>query len=261
MNNKSIIETQYYTFAEPPGEVPLKCGQKLGPITQAYETYGELNADKSNAILVFHALTGDAHAAGYHKGADKPGWWDNMIGSGKAFDTDKYFVICANVLGSCKGTTGPASIDPKTKKPYALTYPMVTIEDMTLVQKYLIDHLGIEKLLCCVGGSMGGLLALKWTIMFPDAAHSAILIATNYRHTAQQIALHEVARQAIISDPHWNNGNYYGGALPATGLSLSRMIAHITYMSEESMEKKFGRKLQDKETVGYDFKTDFEVES
>jgi homoserine O-acetyltransferase len=256
-----LVETQYFTFAKPPHELVLKSGTKLGPVTLAYETYGQLNADKSNAILIFHALTGDAHAAGYHKDAKTAGWWDPMIGPGRAFDTDKYFIICANVIGGCKGSTGPSSINPATGKPYGLSFPVITIEDMVISQKYLIDHLGIKKLLAAAGGSMGGLMALEWSIRFPDTLQSAILIATNYKHTAQQIALHEVARQAIMSDPHWNKGDYYGKELPAQGMAVSRMIGHITYMSERSMEEKFGRKLQDKEKVGYDFSHDFEVEN
>ncbi|MBI3602221.1 MAG: homoserine O-acetyltransferase [Candidatus Omnitrophica bacterium] len=255
------VETQYYTFAHPPHELVLKSGIKLGPVTLAYETYGKLNAAKSNAILIFHALTGDAHAAGFHQDAKDPGWWDPMIGSGKAFDTDKYFVICANVLGGCKGSTGPSSLNPAMGKPWALSFPVVTIEDMVVAQKYLIDHLGIKKLLSASGGSMGGLLALEWAVRFPDTLQSAILIATNYKHTAQQIALHEVARQAIMSDPNWNKGDYYGKALPAQGMAVSRMMGHITYMSERSMEEKFGRKLKGKEKLGYDFSHDFEVES
>jgi homoserine O-acetyltransferase/O-succinyltransferase len=258
MSEKLFVDTQYYTFEEP---LVLKSGVKLGPITLAYETYGSLNADKSNAILVFHALTGDAHAAGWHKDAKTPGWWDDMIGPGKAFDTDKYFVICSNVIGGCKGSTGPCSINPSTGKPYGLSFPVITIEDMVAAQKRLIDHLGIKQLLCATGGSMGGLMALKWSVLYPDALKSAILIATNYRHTAQQIALHEVARQAIMADPNWSNGDYYGKELPAQGMAVSRMIGHITYMSEKSMEEKFGRKLQGKEKVGYDFTHDFEVES
>lgn len=257
-NDLRIIQTQTYTID---GPVTLKSGVKLGPIVQAYETYGELNNDKSNAILVFHALTGDAHAAGWHEGAKKPGWWDSMIGPGKAFDTDKYFVICINCLGSCKGTSGPTSINPKTNKPYGLSFPVVTIEDMVDVQKQVIDSLGIKKLLCAAGGSMGGCMALKWAVKYPDAAHSVIGIATNTRHTAQQIALHEVARQAIMKDPHWNNGDYYGKDAPASGMAVSRMIGHITYMSEKSMEEKFGRKLIGKEKLGYDFSHDFEVEN
>ncbi len=256
-----IIETQYFTFAESPHELTLKSGVKLGPITLAYETYGTLNSDKSNAILLFHALTGDAHAAGFHKDAKKPGWWDSMIGPGKAFDTDKYFIISSNCLGSCKGSTGPASINPKTNKPYGLSFPVVTIEDMVVAQKYLVDHLGIKKLLSASGGSMGGLQALKWATMYPDMVKSVIAIATNHRHTAQQIALHEVCRQAIMSDPDWQGGDYYGKTVPARGMALSRMIGHITYMSEKSMDEKFGRKLIGKEKLGYDFSTDFEVEN
>lgn len=257
----NCIETKYYTCCEPPDELTLKSGLKLGPITLAYETYGKLNKDKSNAILIFHALTGDAHAAGFHPGDQKPGWWDDMIGPGKAFDTDKYFMICVNVLGSCKGTTGPASINPKTGKPYGLSFPVVTIEDMVVSQKQLLDHLGIKKLLSCTGGSMGGLQALQWAALYPETINSVILIATNYRHTAQQIALHEVARQAIMSDPDWHNGDYYGKGVPSRGMAVSRMIGHITYMSESSMEEKFGRKLISKEKLGYDFSHDFEVEN
>lgn len=261
--NKTIeyVETQYFTSAHSPHELKLKSGEKLGPITLAYETYGQLNKDKSNAILTFHALTGDAHAAFYHKEETKPGWWDDMIGPQKAFDTNKYFVICANVIGGCKGSTGPSSINPKTDKPYGLNFPVVTIEDMVVSQKYLIDHLGIKKLLAVAGGSMGGLSALKWAILYPDTAASVIAIATNTRHTAQQIALHEVARQAIMSDPDWQGGNYYGKSIPARGLAVARMIGHITYMSERSMEEKFGRRLIGKERLGFDFSHDFEVEN
>jgi homoserine O-acetyltransferase len=256
-----IVETQYFTFAQAPNEMVLKSGIKLGPITIAYETYGTLNADKSNAILIFHALTGDAHAAGFHKDAKKPGWWNGMIGPGKSFDTDKYFFISSNCLGSCKGSTGPASINPTTGKPYGLSFPVITIEDMVIAQRELIKHLGITKLLSVAGGSMGGLQALQWTIMYPQMIKSVIAVATNHRHTAQQIALHEVCRQAIMSDPDWMGGDYYGKTLPARGMALSRMIGHITYMSEKSMDEKFGRKLIGKEKVGYDFSTDFEVEN
>ncbi len=256
-----IVETQYFTFAQPPYEMVLKSGIKLGPITIAYETYGTLNADKSNAILIFHALTGDAHAAGFHKDAKKPGWWNGMIGPGKAFDTDKYFFISSNCLGSCKGSTGPASINPTTGKPYGLSFPVITIADMVIAQRELVKHLGITKLLSVAGGSMGGLQALQWTIMYPEMIKSVIAVATNHRHTAQQIALHEVCRQAIMSDPDWMGGDYYGKTLPARGMALSRMIGHITYMSEKSMDEKFGRKLIGKEKLGYDFSTDFEVEN
>ena len=256
-----FVETQYATFCEPPNELVLKSGARLGPITLAYETYGTLNEDKSNAIMVYHTLTSDAHAAGWHKDAKKPGWWDPMIGPGKAFDTDKYFVICSNVIGSCMGSTGPASINPKTNKRYGLSFPVVTIEDMVLTQKLLLDHLGIPRLLCAAGGSMGGLQALEWAVTYPQAVRSVICIAANTRHSAQQIALHEVSRQAIMSDPDWQGGDYYGKSVPARGLAVSRMIGHITYMSEKSMEEKFGRKLISKEKLGYDFTHDFEVEN
>lgn len=256
-----VVETLCFTCYEPPRELKLKSGESLGPITMAYETYGRLNSDKSNAILICHALSGDAHAAGFHKGDKKPGWWDILIGPGKAFDTNQYFVICSNVLGGCRGTTGPSSINPKTGAPYGLSFPVVTIDDMVHVQKKLIDHLGISKLLSIAGGSMGGLQAMKWCVEYPDFVRSAIVIATNYRHNAQQIALHEVGRQAIMSDPDWKEGNYYGKTLPKHGLALARMIGHITYMSEKSMDEKFGRRLIGKEKVGYDFSIDFEVQN
>ena len=259
--NLGIVETQQITCFKRPNSLTLKSGLKLGPITIAYETYGTLNSDKSNAILICHALSGDAHAAGLHKGDKKPGWWDNMIGPGKAFDTNKYFIISSNVLGGCKGTTGPSSINPETKKPYGLSFPVVTIKDMVVVQKALIDRLGIKKLHAVAGGSMGGMQALKWSVLYPDSVNSAIVIATNTGHTAQQIAFHEVGRQAIMTDPNWNNGDYYDKKPPSTGIGLARMVGHITYMSDESMDKKFGRQLIDKERVGFDFSQDFQVES
>jgi len=262
MTNDSVgkVETQYFTFAEPPHELKLKSGVSLGPITVAYETYGELNKDKTNAILILHGLTGDAHAAGFHEGDKKTGWWDSMIGPGKAFDTSKYFIICSNVIGGCKGSTGPSSINPNTEKPYGLSFPVITIEDMVVVQKKLIDYLGITKLLAVSGGSMGGVQSLQWAVQYPECVQSAIVIATNYRHSAQQIALQEVGRQAIMADPDWQNGDYYGKSVPSKGLSVARMIGHITYMSDKSMDEKFGRKLKGKEKVGYDFSQDFEVE-
>ncbi len=256
-----IVATQSVTVCEPPDELVLKSGARLGPITIAYETYGTLNAARSNAVLICHALSGDAHAAGWHEGAKKPGWWDIMIGPGKAFDTDKYFIISSNVLGGCQGTTGPSSIDPATGRPYGLNFPVITIKDMVEVQKRLLDHLGITQLLSVAGGSMGGLQAMKWAVLYPQIVQSAIIIATNYRHNAQQIALHEVGRQAIMSDPDWCGGDYYGKTLPRRGLALARMIGHITYMSEKSMDEKFGRRLIDKERVGYDFSMDFEVQN
>ncbi len=259
-NSIGKVETKYFTFAQPPEELLLESGQKLGPITLAYETYGELNKDKTNAILILHALSGDAHAAGLDEN-NNPGWWDTMIGSGKAFDTDKYFVICSNCLGGCKGSTGPSSINPKTNKPYALDFPIITIEDMINAQKHLIDYLEIDKLLCVVGGSMGGMQALQWVASFPQRVRSAIPIATALKHSPQQIAFDEVGRQAVMADPDWREGNYYGQGQPEKGLAVARMIGHITYMSDQSMEEKFSRKLKDKDKdYSFKFATDFEVE-
>ncbi len=257
-----IVETQYCTVAEPPNQLELECGRKLGPVTIAYETYGELNKDKSNAILVIHALTGDAHAAGRHHPSDrKPGWWDNMIGPNKAFDTNRYFVVCANCIGGCKGSTGPSSINPETGKPYGLDFPMVTIGDMVQVQKELIDRLGIDQLACVVGGSMGGMQVLQWATTYPDRMRLVIPIATTARLSPQAIAFDAVGRHAIMADPNWNNGNYYNGQIPSRGLGIARMIGHITYLSDASMHAKFGRDLQDKVTPDYDFVTEFQVES
>ena len=253
------VKTQNVTFAHPPDELILDSGEKLGPITLAYETYGTLNREKSNAILLLHALSGDAHAAGFHKGDARPGWWDDMVGPGKAFDTDKYFIICSNVLGGCKGSTGPGSVNPKTNKPYGLDFPIITINDMVKAQKHLIEHLGIEKLLSVAGGSMGGMQALAWLTKYPHKVQSAMLIATAANHSAQQIAFNEVGRQAIMADSLWQNGNYYGGRLPSRGLAVARMVGHITYMSDSSMYEKFGRQLKN-EKQPFKFTADFEVE-
>ncbi|NTV30104.1 MAG: homoserine O-acetyltransferase [Candidatus Omnitrophica bacterium] len=239
--------------------ITLRSGVRFGPVEVAYETYGTLNPDKSNAILICHAFTGDAHAAARHAG-DGPGWWEGMIGPGKAFDTDKYFLICSNVLGSCKGTSGPMSVNPATGQPLGLSFPVVTIQDIIAVEKLLLEHLGIRRLLSVAGGSMGGMQAVAWPVYFPELTHSSIVIAASYRHTAQQIAFHEVGRQAVMSDPDWQGGDYYGKAVPKRGLAVARMIGHITYMSEASMESKFGRKLVGKEELGYTFAKDFEVE-
>ena len=252
-----IVETQYFVFAHPPDELILESGKKIGPVTLAYETYGKLNAQKSNAILICHALSGDAHAAGFHQGEQKPGWWDDMIGPGKAFDTDKYFVICSNVLGGCKGSTGPSSINPKTGRHYGLDFPAITIGDMVNAQRYLVDYLGINCLLSVAGGSMGGMQVLEWLVSYPDRIRSAIPIATAIRHSPQQIAFNEVGRQAIMSDPDWKGGYYYGGPLPAKGLALARMIGHVTYMSDISMEKKFSRRIKNGDSKD---DTKFEVE-
>jgi homoserine O-acetyltransferase len=241
-NSLGIVETNYFRYAFPPNEITLESGEKLGPITIAYETCGKLNQQRSNTVLILHALTGDAHAAGLHKGDEKPGWWDDMIGPGKAFDTDKYFVICSNVLGGCRGTTGPSSVNPRTGKPYGLDFPIISIPDMVNVQKHLIDHLEIDRLLSVAGGSMGGMQALEWLTAHPGRLNSAIVIATATKHSPQQIAFHEVGRQAIMADPLWKDGHYYGGHSPAKGLAVARMIGHITYMSEISMAEKFRRR-------------------
>jgi len=240
--------------------LPLDSGASIGPVEIAYETWGALNEARSNAILVLHAFSGDAHAAGIGEDG-KPGWWDSMIGPGKAFDTDRYFVICSNVLGGCRGTTGPASQNPSTGSPYGLTFPVITIGDMVRLQRMLIDSLGIPRLLAVSGGSMGGMQALEWAVSYPDRVVTAIPIATTSRHSAQQIAFNEVGRQAIMADPNWNNGDYYGKDLPGRGLAVARMVGHITYMSDHSMREKFGRRLRGKEEFGFDFEVDFEVEN
>lgn len=258
-NELGIVETKYFTFAHSPNELVLESGEKLGPITLAYETYGTLNQEKSNAILILHAFSGDAHAAGYHDGDRKPGWWDEMIGPGKAFDTNTYFVICSNILGGCKGSTGPPSINPNTGTPYGLDFPLITIGDMVNCQRHLLDSLGIEKLLSVAGGSMGGMQVLAWLTKYPERIRSAIPIATAFKHSPQQIAFDEVGRQAIMADPNWNAGHYYDGPVPARGLAVARMVGHITYMSDTSMTEKFGRQ---KKPNGRSpkFTPDFEVE-
>ncbi len=250
-----LVEPAYFTFPE----LRLESGEMLGPVTLEYETYGTLNSDKSNAVLITHALTGDAHAAGFLRGDKNPGWWDNMIGPGKAFDTTRYFVMCSNVIGGCRGSTGPSSENPKTGRPYGLDFPIVTIRDMVNAQVRLVDHLGIEKLLCVAGGSMGGMQVLQWVVSYRERVRSAIPIATTAVHSPQQIAFNEVGRQAIMADPHWNEGNYYGRRLPVKGLSVARMVGHITYMSDESMNEKFGRRFRE-ERQPLKFGADFEVE-
>lgn len=263
-NNITVghVEKKFFTFAEPPNEMILESGARLGPVTIAYETCGELNQDKSNAILICHALSGDSHVAGYYKEDDQqPGWWDIMVGPGKGIDTDKYFVICSNILGSCKGSTGPCIYNPKTVEPFGLDFPVVTIGDMVKAQKALLDHLGIKKILSIIGGSIGGMQVLEWSVRYPEMVVSAIPLATTTRHSALAIAFNEVARQAIMADPNWNNGNYYSGPEPDLGLAVARMIGHITYLSDESMRLKFGRQLQDKSDISYNFDADFQVES
>ncbi|MBM3705588.1 MAG: homoserine O-acetyltransferase [Actinobacteria bacterium] len=262
-----LVETKLYTYVNPPDVMVLDSGQKISPVTIAFETYGNLNSEGSNAVLIFHALSGDAHAAGFNSRKDaKPGWWDIMIGPGKPFDSNKHFIICANIIGGCRGSTGPSSMNPSTGKPYGLTFPEITIKDMVKPQKTLIEHLGIKKLLCVAGGSMGAMQALQWIVSYPGMSEGAVIIATTPQHTALQIAFNSIGRYAIISDPAWNNGDYYGSSKkkPDMGLSIARMIGHITYLSEEAMHKKFGRKFISggkKNKPVADFTKDFEVES
>ncbi len=251
------VETQKASFAS----LALDCGITLRQVAVAYETYGTLNAARDNAILVLHAFSGDAHAAGISKETGQPGWWSPMVGPGLAFDTNRYFVISSNVLGGCRGTTGPSSIDPNTNLRYGATFPVITINDMVRLQKLLVDHLGIQRLLAVAGGSMGGMQALAWTVMYPDSVAAAIPIAATARHSAQQIAFNEVGRQAVMADLDWAEGNYYEDKPPARGLAVARMVGHITYMSDASMRQKFGRRLRDKDAFGFDFSADFEVES
>lgn len=251
------VEVQYVTF----DSLSLDSGLTLRPVTIAYETYGTLNESKDNALLILHALSGDSHAAGYYAGDDKPGWWDTMIGPGRGFDTDRLFIISSNVIAGCKGSTGPNSINPATGKEYGLEFPVVTVGDMVRAQKMLVEYLGIERLLGVCGGSMGGMQALQWAVAYPEMVGSCIAIAATPKHSPMQIAFNEVGRQAIMSDSNWNGGDYYGGESPDAGLSVARMIGHITYLSDESMHERFGRRLRNKEAVGYDFTLDFEVES
>ena len=256
-----LVTPQDYNFG--PGEdnaLLLDCGRKLYEVTLRYETYGKLSAAKDNAVLILHALSGDAHVAGKHHLEDrKPGWWDSMVGPGKFIDTDKYFVICSNVIGGCSGSTGPRSVNPATGKLYNLDFPVITIADMVRAQKRLIDHLQIDKLLAVVGGSMGGMQALEWGKSFPDMVKSVVAIATTYQLGPQSIAFDWVGSQAIRSDAAFNNGDYTVN--PEHGLATARMLAHITYLSDESMSRKFGRNLQDAEKYSFAFKRDFAVES
>jgi len=243
---------------------PLKldAGVELSPFQIAYQTYGTLNAQRSNAILVCHALTGDQHVNNVHPVTGKPGWWDSIIGPGKPIDTERYYVICPNVVGACMGTTGPASTNPATGKPWGLEFPVITIRDMVAAQAMLLDHLGIEQLLSVAGGSMGGMQVLQWAASYPQRVYSALPIATATRHSAQNIAFHEVGRQAVMADPEWRHGRYLvEGTHPHRGLAVARMGAHITYLSDAALHRKFGRKFQDREKATFSFDADFEVES
>jgi homoserine O-acetyltransferase/O-succinyltransferase len=237
-NSLGIVETKIAKF----DSLELESGEIISPLEIAYETYGVLNSSKSNAILVCHALSGDAHAAGFHKGSEKPGWWNEYIGPGKPFDTNKYFIISTNVIGGCKGSSGPTSINPKTNKAYGSHFPYVSIEDMVNAQKKLIDSFGIDFLFSVSGGSMGGMQALQWAVAYPSKVKNCIILASSSEHSAQQIAFNEVGRQAILSDPNWNKGEYEEDLQPKKGLALARMIGHVTYLSDELMREKFGRK-------------------
>ena len=260
-----LVKTQFATLFEPPRELALVAPAKLGPVRVAYETYGELSAARDNAIFICHALTGDAHMAGLHSPTDKkPGWWDELVGPGRGLDTNRYFIICANVIGGCQGTTGPSSVDPQTGKPYGLRFPFLTVGDFVQVHSALVKHLGIEKLLAVVGGSLGGMQVLEWAARYPEQIRGAVCLASAARLTAQGIAFNCVGRRAIVTDPNFHKGDYYDQpAGPNHGLALARMVAHITYLSEASIEKKFGRRLQHAENFAYELlhDTEFQVES
>ncbi len=242
--------------------IRLDCGASLESVTVAYQTYGALNAERSNAILICHALTGDQNVASPHPITGKPGWWNDLVGPGRVFDTDRFFLICSNVLGGCMGTTGPRDVNPATGEPWGLGFPVITIGDMVRVQARLLDALGIDQLFAVVGGSMGGMQVLEWCASFPERVFSAIPIATAPRHSAQNIAFNEVGRQAIVSDPDWCGGDYIRqGRTPKRGLAVARMAAHITYLSEPALHRKFGRNLQERDALSYGFEADFQVES
>ncbi len=242
--------------------VRLDCGINLGDINVAYQTYGELNADKTNAVLICHALTGDHFVADTHPVTGKPGWWSELVGPGKTVDTDRFFVICSNILGGCMGTTGPKDINPETGNPWGLDFPVITIADMVRVQARLIDHLDIERLFAVLGGSMGGMQVLEWAAKFSDRVFAAVPIATAARHSSQNIAFHEVGRQAIMADPDWCAGDYHShDKRPHRGLAVARMAAHITYLSQPALHRKFGRRLQERDAISYGFDADFQVES
>ena len=260
-----FVSTQFVTLFEPPQGLQLESGQQFGPVTIAYETYGTLSPQKDNAIFICHALSGDAHVAGWHQKKDrKPGWWEDFIGPGKGLDTNKYYVICANALSGCKGTTGPSSVDPQTGKPYGMKFPFITVGDIVQVHSALVRHLGVPKLLSIVGGSLGGMQVLEWAARFPDQMHSAVCLASAAKLSAQGIAFNAVGRRAIQADPNFHGGDFYDKSEgPRYGLALARMVAHITYLSEVSIESKFGRRLQHSDKLAYDLnhETEFQIES
>ena len=257
-----LVKTQNIRLVDTDQPLRLECGETLGPIDVAYETYGQLNPARDNAILICHALSGDAHVAGYHSPEDKkPGWWDSMVGPGKGIDTDQYFVLCSNFLGGCSGTTGPSSVNPSTGRPYGLEFPIITIADMVNVQKLLLDALGIEHLLAVIGGSIGGMQVLQWAIAYPGMMDAAVPVATTSHLGAQSVAFDAVGRNAILADANFAGGQYHDQDIPARGLAIARMIGHITYLSEEGMRQKFGRELRAAEKYSYDFNSEFAVET
>lgn len=258
-----LVERRTMSWIEP---LPLDSGETLGPITLAYETYGQLNEARDNAILLHHALSGDAHAAGRHRPNDQyPGWWDEMVGPGRPFDTDRYFVICSNIIGGCQGSTGPSSIDPSTlgeeARPYGARFPVVTIGDMVRAQVRLIDALGIEQLHAVAGGSMGGFQALEWAISYPDRVRGVVLVASSARTSAQALAWNAIGRQSIMNDPNWRGGDYYGHETPQNGLAVARMIGHVTYLSEPLLERKFGRNFRGGDGPHFTLEQEFDIES
>lgn len=258
----NIVEPKDFSFGTTNEDaLPLDCGKLLRNVNVRYETYGRLEPDKSNAVLILHALSGDAHVAGRHSPEDrKPGWWDDMVGPGRPVDTNKYFVVCSNIIGGCSGSTGPRSVNPETGRLYNMDFPVITIGDMVRAQKRLMEHLGIGKWLGLIGGSMGGMQAIEWAITYPECVESVIPIATTARLSPQGIAFNWVGREAILTDPNWNNGNY-SEQVPQKGLSTARMLGHITYLSDESMRRKFGRELQETDHYSFNFKHNFAVES
>jgi homoserine O-acetyltransferase len=261
-NSIGIVETKIIRLVEPGRPMELESGRKLAPIDVAYETYGQLNEAADNAILICHALSGNAHVAGFNSTDDKkPGWWDSMVGPGKGIDTNKYFVICSNFLGGCSGTTGPSSTNPETGKPYGLEFPIITIADMVKVQKLLLDRLGIKQLLAVIGGSVGGMQVLQWAIDYPDFMKTAIPVATTAHLGAQSIAFDAVGRNAILADANFSAGRYHDKKIPDRGLAIARMIGHITYLSEHGMREKFGRQLRNAQDYSYDFNSEFSVET
>jgi len=257
-----LVETQRVVLYTEDDPLVLDSGETLAPVEVAYETYGERAPGDGNVVVVCHALTGDAHAAGHHGDPTRPGWWDTLIGPGKPVDTDRLFVVSANLLGGCQGTTGPSSTDPATGEPYGLRFPLFTVSDLVRVQRRLLAHLGIERVLAAIGGSLGGMQVLQWALDHPDELENGIVVCATARLSAQNIAFSAVARAAIMNDPDFQDGDYYGtGRGPDHGLSVARMMAHITYLSEESMRQKFGRRIQDRDEPRFDLGVDFQVES